>query len=248
MRWGTVDLVTRAFAVGIFVTCGTLQCALGAEERVNVDQGWSDKQKGTWYTTSQGSRLIPLSWIRALEQPGLPLDGTARLFLDPDHIKKFGYLPSDSGKPESLPIGFAIDRQDDRQFSEITKRRWKSPQSKNEPWLGLTCSACHTAELTYQGKRLRIDGGPTLADFQRFMKTLNRALVETRDDQNKWNRFASVVLKGVDKESNRALLKGELANLIAWQLKVEQANETPLEYGYGRLDAFGHIFNPAFPG
>jgi len=158
MRWGTVDLVTRAFAVGIFVTCGALQCALGAEERVNVDHGWSDKQKGTWYTTSQGSRLIPLSWIRALEQPGLPLDGTARLFLDPDHIKKFGYLPSDSGKPESLPIGFAIDRQDDRQFSEITKRRWKSPQSKNEPWLGLTCSACHTAELTYQGKRLRIDG------------------------------------------------------------------------------------------
>src|ERR1017187_1313346 len=55
MRLGTVVLVTRAFAVGIFVTCGTLQCALGAEERVNVDQGWSDKQKGTWYTTSQGS-------------------------------------------------------------------------------------------------------------------------------------------------------------------------------------------------
>jgi len=142
-----------------------------------------------------------------------------------------------------LPIGFAIDKQDDRQFSEITKRRWKSPQSKNEPWLGLTCSACHTGELTYQGKRLRIDGGPTLADFQSFMKTLNRALVETRDDQNKWDRFAAAVLKGVDKTSNRTLLKGELAKLIAWQLKVEQANETPLEYGYGRLDAFGHIFN-----
>jgi hypothetical protein len=243
MRRGTVVLVIRAFAVGIFVTCGALQGALGAEERVNVDQGWSDKQRGTWYTTSQGSRLIPLSWIRALEQPGAPLDGTARLFLDPDHIKKFAYLPSDSGKPESLPIGFAIDKQDDRQFSEITKLRWKSPQSKNEPWLGLTCSACHTAELTYQGKRLRIDGGPTLADFQNFMKALNRALVETRDDQNKWDRFASAVLKGVDKASNRALLKSELAKLIVWQLKVEQANETPLEYGYGRLDAFGHIFN-----
>jgi hypothetical protein len=42
MRRGTVVLVTRAFAVGIFVTCGALQCALGAEERVIVDQGWSD--------------------------------------------------------------------------------------------------------------------------------------------------------------------------------------------------------------
>jgi hypothetical protein len=31
--------------------------------------------------------------------------------------------------------------------------------------------------------------------------------------------------------------------LIDWQLKVERMNATDLRYGYGRLDAFGHIFN-----
>ena len=31
--------------------------------------------------------------------------------------------------------------------------------------------------------------------------------------------------------------------MIDWQLKVERMNATDLRYGYGRLDAFGHIFN-----
>jgi len=39
------------------------------------------------------------------------------------------------------------------------------------------------------------------------------------------------------------LLNKALGQLIDWQRLVEKANETPLEYGYARLDAFGHIFN-----
>jgi hypothetical protein len=213
-----------------------------ADEFVNLDQGWSIKQKVAWYTRSQGSRLIPLSWFRALEQPGQAPSAGRRMFLDPAYIRTFGYLPSDSG-PGRLPIGFAIDTQDDSNFSEITRLRWKSAQSSRESWVGLNCAACHTAEMTYQGKRLRVEGGPTLADFQRFMKAYRGALVETRDDSGKWNRFASDVLKGADRPSNRAMLKSELGKLIDWQLKVEAANDTPLQYGYGRLDAFGHIFN-----
>ena len=233
----------RALAIGLAVACCPIFALLHADEIVPVDQGWTPTQKVDWYTTTQGSRLIPLSWLSALEQPGPAPAGGPQLFLDPAHITKLGYLPPEPGKPERLPIGFAVDKQNDSNFSEITKLRWKSPQSSREPWVGLNCSACHTGEMTYRGKRLRIEGGPTLADFQLFIRTLNRALVDTRDDQDKWNRFASAVLKGVDKPSNRTLLKGELGKLIAWQLKVEGANDTPLDYGYGRLDAFGHIFN-----
>jgi len=58
-----------------------------SDEVVPIDQGWSTQQKVAWYTLSQGSRLLPLSWFRALEQPGssrpfletaqpeIPLDG-----------------------------------------------------------------------------------------------------------------------------------------------------------------------------
>src|SRR6478735_9182546 len=31
-------------------------------------QGWTEAQKQWWYTTSQGSRLLPVSWLAALEQ------------------------------------------------------------------------------------------------------------------------------------------------------------------------------------
>ena len=35
---------------------------------VDLDQGWSPQEQGTWYDATQGSRLIPLEWLKALEQ------------------------------------------------------------------------------------------------------------------------------------------------------------------------------------
>lgn len=204
----------------------------------SLDQGWSATRKADWYTRSQGSRLLPLSWLQALEQP----DASAP-FLDRAHIEKFRYLPNASNLPGQLPVGFAIDRQNDERFSDVTRLRWKDPQSSNEPWVGMNCAACHTAEMSYVGTRLRIEGGPTQADFQGFMRALRRALAQTRDDDAKWQRFAAAVLKAADRPENRAMLRAELARLVDWERRVERANETPLEYGFGRLDAFGHIFN-----
>ena len=212
-----------------------------AETVVPVDQGWSAADKKTWYTLTQGSRLIPEAWLKALEQPG-PAASPPKLFLDRAHIEQYRYLPSDV--PGELPIGFARDVQNDSGFS-TTRLRWKNPQSNSEPWVGFTCSACHTAELTFNDKRMRIDGGPTLADFQGFMAALNIALSETRSDPDKSMRFARAVLGPAQANSaqRRDILDGELKKLLDWQLKVETANKTPLAYGYSRLDAFGNIFN-----
>lgn len=203
-----------------------------------VDQGWSAAQKQQWYTMSQGSRLIPLAWFKALEQTDseLPL-------LHRSHTERFRYLADPSPDPAPLPVGFAIDIQSDQKFSEVTKLRWKKGQSDKEPWVGMNCAACHTNDLTFQGKRLRIEGAPALADFQGYMKSLNAALVTTRSDQAKWDRFATKVLLGTDNPANRKMLESALASFVKWQLQVEQANATDLEYGFARLDAFGHIFN-----
>jgi hypothetical protein len=51
------------------------------------------------------------------------------------------------------------------------------------------------------------------------------------------------VLAGHDSPANRDLLKKALASLIAWEKDNARLNQTPVRYGYGRLDAFGHIFN-----
>lgn len=200
-------------------------------------QGWSSQDRELWYHISQGSRLVPYDWALALEQK----DSTTP-FLDDDHIAGFGYLPARqrSGKP--LPVGFALDRGPDTELT-VTKLRWFEGQGADATWLGMNCAACHTGEIAVKGERLRIDGGPSLTDFQSFIEALDDALEATAADPAKFDRFATRVLEGRDTPANRALLQGALAQLVAWNDRVDQANETPLRYGPARVDAFGHIYN-----
>lgn len=204
-----------------------------SDEIVNVEQGWSPADKTVWYTTTQGSRLLPLSWLRALEQPD-----SEKLFLAPEYMASFHYIPGPGAS--DLPMGFAIDDQDDSRLS-ATKLRWKEGQSAQEPWVGLNCSACHSNEITYNGRRMRVEGAPTLADFQSFREALDKALDQTWLDDQKFARFAKKVLGGDGQDSDK--LRGELAKLVDVETKLGSANATPLRYGFGRLDAIGNIFN-----
>src|SRR6202011_1650439 len=70
-----------------------------SDEIVNVEQGWSPADKTAWYTTTQGSRLLPLSWLRALEQPD-----SDKPFLAPEYMASFHYIPGPGAS--DLPIGF----------------------------------------------------------------------------------------------------------------------------------------------
>src|SRR5580692_8113365 len=75
---------------------GTLKC---------VEQGWDDTQRQQFYTTTQGSQLIPLAWFLALERPG-----SEELFVA-DQLSRFGFLPNakNAMNPDGLPVGFAED-------------------------------------------------------------------------------------------------------------------------------------------
>jgi hypothetical protein len=202
-------------------------------EIVNVEQGWSPADKTAWYTLTQGSRLLPLSWLRALEQPD-----SEKPFLAPEYMASFNYLPGPGAS--DLPIGFTIDDQDDSRLS-ATKLHWKEGQTSKEPWAGMNCSACHSNEITYNGKRMRVEGAPTLADFQSFREALDKAMDQTWLDDQKFARFAKKVLGDHDQDSDK--LRGELAKLVDAETKLGLANATPLRYGFGRLDAIGNIFN-----
>ena len=215
----------------------TIASMAQADTWVPVDQGWTQSDLKEWYEMSAGSRLIPLSWLLALEQPD-----NDNKFLDDAHVAKFRYLPHVNSGGLPLPLGFTVDTQSDKNL-KATKLRWKASQGDMEPWVGMNCAACHTAELTYKGNRIRVQGAPTLADFQSFMAALDRALSATRDDPAKWDRFASRVLAGGDTQADRARLKDALDQFTARRLRIEAANVAPLRDGYGRLDAFGHIFN-----
>jgi mono/diheme cytochrome c family protein len=213
----------------------------GGGDKADWRQGWSPKQQADWYAGTQGSRLMPYSWFKALEQPG-----STASFADQAYLASFGYIPSDPSRVDPLPVGFAIDQQADSDL-KVTGLQWYAGQKRGattaEKWVGLNCAACHTAEITYQGKPVRIDGGPSLGDYQSFVEALDNALHQTQDDPARFNRFAAKVLNGKDTAVNRALLKQRLSELVTWEDRVERINDTPLRYGYARVDAFGHIYN-----
>jgi mono/diheme cytochrome c family protein len=200
-------------------------------------QGWTSRQQSDWYEGTQGSRLMPWAWMQALEQPG-----NQEPFLADAHMAGFRFLPRTTSTNLRLPIGFAIDDQDARGFA-LTGFNWYQGQKPREPWIGMNCSACHTAELTYGDKAYRVDGGPSLVDFQSFVEAVDASLKTTHDDPAKFDRFAAKVLSGKDTPANRAMLKAALKQLSDWEAEVERLNSTPIRYGYARLDAFGHIFN-----
>jgi hypothetical protein len=252
--------LSRSLMIAIPVAC--ILAILGCQvtntvpPRADGSQGWSDGDRMAWYTASQGSRLIPQAWLHALEQP----DSTAA-FLDPAYVASFRYLPNPDpagkwGSPDPscpydrmLPLGFTVDCQSGPSVS-FTQLQWKTGQGA-EPWVGMNCSACHTAQMTYKGTTFRADGGPALADFQLFNARLSEALHETSADPQKFDRFASKLLTANAPAGDRTLLKVALGKWLGWTDKLDTLNDPnhgdPAHqipsYGYGRLDAIGHIYN-----
>ena len=250
--------LTRLFSIvtPILFAVVTAGCAVAQPAPMaDATQGWTEANRVAWYTASQGSRLIPRAWLDALEQP----DGTG-MFLDPAYINNFRYLPNpaagwdsrDKSCPfdKALPLGFAVDCQSDKALT-TSQLHWKANQSDREPWVGMNCSACHTAEMTYKGTTFRADGGPSMTDFQGFMAKLVLAVHETVSDPAKLGRFSTAVLGPKASPADQAALKLAIDKWTAWNDKLDTLNDPNSDdpanripaYGFGRLDAIGHIYN-----
>ncbi|MBS0362019.1 MAG: hypothetical protein JSR98_11605 [Proteobacteria bacterium] len=244
--------ILGAAALLLLAACNQPKAPVGAVSGdVASKQAWTPEQRTQFYTYSQGSRLLPLSWARALE-----MAKSTDMFLSPAHIEKLGYLAAPDGKPESLPVGFAVDTPADEGRLSYSAVHWMAGQdaqgARPEPWLGLNCSACHTARITYKTKAMTIDGGPALSDFQGFLADLRASLDDTLTDPDKFKRFADRVLKDEDAKSpndpqaqakNRDMLRHALESVAKHEDDLGKINETSVAYGPGRLDAFGHIYS-----
>ena len=194
-----------------------------AAEENAARQGWSDDLRDAFYFTPQGSHLVPYAWAVALEVA----DGE-QLFFAPASIEKFGYLaapgPASARNPDGLPIGFV---------------REPAPGSAVGDWLGMNCAACHTGELVYKEARIRVDGAPTLADFQGFLKGLASAFDALLSEPAKFERFAARV-GGADTE-RPVPLHDQVEGYAVGLRQLVASGWTAEPSGFGRLDAFGHI-------
>jgi hypothetical protein len=196
----------------------TAQAPDSAAAPTYLSQGWSDSQRQQFYTTTQGSQLIPLAWFLALERPG-----SEDLFVA-DQLSRFGFLPNarSAMNPNGFPVGFAEDPSDGG-------------------WAGLTCSACHTGQVEYHGAIVRIDGGPSNADVLAFVTELNVSLRATLADPAKFTRFAAKVT-GSDPRRQHDL-RNQLTRFAAYFSTFLDTSTPDSPWGPARVDAFGMIFN-----
>src|SRR5215203_3357074 len=107
----------------------------------------------------------------------------------------------------------------------------------------LNCAACHTGEITYPGKTLRVEGAPSLADFQGFTDQLRMTLAETTAYRGKFDRFAQAVFGSEMSVETRTVPEAQQKEYLEWQTRLQDKNNASVRYGFGRLDARRHILN-----
>ncbi|WP_395737086.1 di-heme-cytochrome C peroxidase [Prosthecobacter sp.] len=215
------------YSAGAIIATGT-PVVNSQDKAVSLEQGWSVHTQQSYYFTNQGSRILPYDWFLALEMPD-----SKEYFRGDENMRNLRYLPTAADSkwnPHGLPVGFV------RGFDD-----------KNQAWLGMTCAACHTGQIAYNGTTIRIDGGQTIADVDAFDLNLVAAMKKTAEDDEKFGRFATAVLGKNVTDASLATLRDALKKRTAALQARNDANhyQSPSmpQYGYGRTDAIGQIFN-----
>jgi len=197
------------------------------EPVIYLDQGWSQADRETYYQISQGSQVMEYDIFLNLE-----VAGGQELFRSDANSERFGLIPQAPNprtNPDGLPIGLTK--------TVVTEGRWKGEQ------LGMNCAACHNAQLTYKGKRIRIDGGVgNTFDFMAYIYAFDDALQATLTDAAKFDRLATRL------GASTSDTKGELHRRFESDAaRVHQYRTrtlvTPIPWGPARIDAIGAIVN-----
>ena len=189
---------------------------------VYLDQGWNAAESLWFYNTTQGSGLLPYDLFMALEQAL-----SEQPFRSNANFDKFRYLPQKPTffNPDGLAVGFTKDTY------------------QGKSYIGYTCAACHTGQINFEGKAIRIDGGPAMADMVGFLTYLQDSMDATLKDDDKLERFINGVLSNGSDYSNADQVTESLKKWTATITLYNTINKSHIAYGYARLDAFGRIYN-----
>ena len=201
------------------VLAGALTLSTKAQTVV-VDQGadWTPDVRESFYVQDQGSQIMPLRWMQALKLP----DGTPFLA---GSLSRYGYLMNPNTTTPNVPIGFTV------------------ASNSGVDILGMTCSACHTRQITVKETAYRIDGGPGMVDFQSFLSDLDIATKAVTATPAAFDAFATSVLGSAATDPQRQILKVEFETwTIRYGALIKRSLPDPA-WGPSRLDAVSMIFN-----
>src|SRR6516164_3444087 len=112
---------------------------------IYLDQAWSQNDREWYWHFSQGSVVLGYDIFLNLEVA----DGQD-LFRTDANLVRYGLIPDTVNymNPDALPIGFS------KQTVVTPIKGWPAGD-----YVGLTCAGCHSAQLKYKGKVIRIEGG-----------------------------------------------------------------------------------------
>jgi hypothetical protein len=192
--------------------------ALNPNNVIYLSQNWTEEDRDFFYFTDQGSRLIPYDFFLSLEQAD-----TIDLFRSPANMLRFGFVlgAESESNPDGFPVGF----------------------TRNGDYMGPTCAACHTQQIKYADKIIRIDGGQAMADLPAFLSGIVAAMKKTLEDESKFKRFQKRLLGADAGEKEVKSLKNRLQKVYSKRKDYNRRNHSDVPYGFSRLDAFGAILN-----
>lgn len=250
-----------------------------------LEQNWSLKDRHWFHHASQGTATfpVPYEWFVALEQPQLRLFSKPGMIKDSAYLERFGFIPS----PQTIQADTATLRRfgyanvyETTQVSDWSTR-WTPAENvdglpvgfarmtgvvdpatgrREEDKIGLTCAACHTGQIHYQGVDVRFDGGAAMTDLKKLELATGLSIAYTLYVPFRFQRFADRVLGPEASKADRAALKQKLGAvgsfLIDWAKNYEKTIEgkktwdgkqqQDTEEGFGRLDALNRIGNQVF--
>jgi len=234
-----VQTTAASLAVSTFLAFGLFPGPTPAEAQaqssnqsvIYLNQAWSQEDRDWYYNFSQGSAVLSYDIFLNLE-----VAGGQELFRSDANSERYGLITQPQGSsynPDGLPIGISK--------TVISTPRW--PGEETGEFAGLTCSACHEAQLNYKGKHVRIDGGPANTfDFQAYVQALNAAIRATLTDAAKFERLAARL--GAASPEAKAKLRERFERQAA--LTYEYATRSAATFwpwGPARLDALSLINN-----
>jgi hypothetical protein len=211
--------------------------------------GLSEDDRQTFYHLSEGSELIPLAILQALERPRTaedpPGDGLVAFM---ESLARYGFIPDEkhARNPVGLPVGMTVAR------SRLT----------NRVMAGFNCTTCHVGELWRNGRRVRIDGGPNMIRLNDLFADMKAELDTTLADTSGRRERFLVNLARHRRENDAAFPSdrtlADRAHDLATDIELAQAfvgylkamptlkAQAVNQNGYGRVDAFGVARNLLF--
>jgi hypothetical protein len=205
---------------------------------------WTDAQRERYYQTSQGSLVMPYAWFRAVEWRT-----SHELFASPHVQARYGLLPNNDLEynKDLMPVGIVKNIVRDEYVKNLGEGQ--------KEWASISCAACHTGQLLYQGNAMRIDGGQSFWNFDKWSGDMVFSLMLTSTVPSRFERFCTRVNglpeNAVCSKEAKATLRQQLktyfnSDLVNGAIIALLRHTYPTTEGFTRTSALGRGVNGEF--